>query len=161
MRSGINYEDLNKLSIIHVSGTKGKVCEETIYSKYSQILIESFQGSTCALTESILRSYGLRTGFFSSPHLVSATERFRLSGRPISQEKFSKYFWQVYNLLDKHKVSRKLEQKKNMTKMTCQPLTWFIKRRKKKLDKPILYYLQDFFFFFVIVYIFHDFVNGI
>lgn len=107
MRSGINYEDLKKLSIIHVSGTKGKVCRETLHCGVEYLLIDLFQGSTCALTESILRSYGLRTGFFSSPHLVSATERFRLSGRPISQDRFAKYFWQVYNLLDKHKVSCK------------------------------------------------------
>lgn len=74
-----------------------------IYNRFS--LINIFQGSTCALTESILRSYGLKTGFFSSPHLVSATERFRLSGRPISQDGFAKYFWKVYNLLEINKVS--------------------------------------------------------
>lgn len=38
IRSGINYEDLNKLSIIHVSGTKGKVCEGTL-PLYRKILI--------------------------------------------------------------------------------------------------------------------------
>lgn len=76
--SGITADDLNSLKVIHVSGTKGK-------------------GSTCAFTESILRHHGLKTGFYSSPHLVSATERIRIDGRPLSQEKFAKYFWQVYD----------------------------------------------------------------
>uniref|UniRef100_G1S6U9 Folylpolyglutamate synthase n=1 Tax=Nomascus leucogenys TaxID=61853 RepID=G1S6U9_NOMLE len=44
-RSGLQVEDLDRLNIIHVTGTKGK-------------------GSTCAFTECILRSYGLKTGFF-------------------------------------------------------------------------------------------------
>ncbi|XP_075155935.1 folylpolyglutamate synthase 1 [Haematobia irritans] len=79
-RSGLTLEDLKSLSYIHVAGTKGK-------------------GSTCALTESILRQYGIKTGFFSSPHLVSLTERIRLNGQPISKHKFAKYFWSVYNAL--------------------------------------------------------------
>jgi folylpolyglutamate synthase len=57
------------------------------------------QGSTCAITESILRAHGYKTGFYSSPHLVSATERIRLDGRPISQQAFAKYFWKVYTAL--------------------------------------------------------------
>uniref|UniRef100_A0A182NQB5 Folylpolyglutamate synthase n=1 Tax=Anopheles dirus TaxID=7168 RepID=A0A182NQB5_9DIPT len=79
-RIGIKLENLDKLSAIHVSGTKGK-------------------GSTCAMIESILRSNGYRTGFFSSPHLVSVTERIRLNGMPISTEKFSETFWRIYERL--------------------------------------------------------------
>ncbi len=78
IKSGMSMDDINSLNVIHVSGTKGK-------------------GSTCAFTESILRHSGLKTGFFSSPHLVSATERIRLDGLPISQEKFARYFWELYD----------------------------------------------------------------
>jgi len=77
-RSGVTQKMLNSLKTIHVSGTKGK-------------------GSTCAFCESILRQHGLRTGFYSSPHLVSATERVRLNGDPVTRQKFTKYFWQVYD----------------------------------------------------------------
>ncbi|KAK2535454.1 Fpgs [Columba guinea] len=83
-RSGLKVEDLDRLNIIHVTGTKGK-------------------GSACAFTECILRCYGLKTGFYSSPHLVQVRERIRINGQPISKELFSKYFWLVYNRLEKTK----------------------------------------------------------
>lgn len=73
--------DPDNLSTIHVAGTKGK-------------------GSTCAFTESILRrGYGLRTGLFTSPHLVYPNERIRINGVPLSDEKFVRYFWEVHDTL--------------------------------------------------------------
>ncbi len=57
---GLN-EELSKLSIIHVAGTKGK-------------------GSTCAMVESMLRTAGYRTGLFTSPHLLDVRERIRIDG---------------------------------------------------------------------------------
>tara|TARA_B100000029_G_scaffold173533_1_gene170101 strand:+ start:12948 stop:14300 length:1353 start_codon:yes stop_codon:yes gene_type:complete len=63
---------------LHIAGTKGK-------------------GSVSAICESILRASGLRTGFFSSPHLHSFTERLRVDGEPISQEKFTEYFIDMWN----------------------------------------------------------------
>lgn len=71
-------EDLDRLKAVHVSGTKGK-------------------GSTCAMVESILRQRGLKTGLYTSPHLLSVTERIRIDGRPIAKDKFVRYFWQVYD----------------------------------------------------------------
>lgn len=50
----------------------------------------------CSFVESILREHGLKTGFFSSPHLVSVTERIRLNGVPISEAYFAKQFWSLY-----------------------------------------------------------------
>lgn len=83
-RSGLQVEDLDRLNIIHVTGTKGK-------------------GSTCAFAECILRSYGLKTGFFSSPHLVQVRERIRINGQPISPELFTKHFWRLYHRLEETK----------------------------------------------------------
>ncbi|KAG7273761.1 hypothetical protein CRUP_003261 [Coryphaenoides rupestris] len=83
-RIGHELSDLNKLNIIHVTGTKGK-------------------GSTCAFTEKILRSQGIRTGFFSSPHLVEVRERIRINGQPLEKDLFAKYFWEVYDRLDETK----------------------------------------------------------
>lgn len=61
------------------------------------------KGSSCAFTEAILRVHGYRTGFYSSPHLISVRERIRIDGKSISEHEFSRYFWQVYNLLDQRK----------------------------------------------------------
>ncbi len=47
--------------IVHVAGSKGK-------------------GSTCLLVEALLGELGARVGTFTSPHLVSWTERFRVAG---------------------------------------------------------------------------------
>jgi dihydrofolate synthase/folylpolyglutamate synthase len=47
---------------VHIAGTNGK-------------------GSVAAMTDSILRSAGLRTGLYTSPHLSRFTERIRIDGR--------------------------------------------------------------------------------
>lgn len=78
--AGISLDDIDNLNVIHVSGTKGK-------------------GSTCAFVESILRANHYKTGFFNSPHLIKYTERIRLDGQPISDEKFSMYFSEVFDRL--------------------------------------------------------------
>ncbi|HBC91760.1 MAG TPA: bifunctional folylpolyglutamate synthase/dihydrofolate synthase, partial [Pelotomaculum sp.] len=56
-----------KLSIIHIGGTNGK-------------------GSTTAMLAAILQEAGYRVGTFTSPHLHSYTERFRINGVNIPEE---------------------------------------------------------------------------
>jgi dihydrofolate synthase/folylpolyglutamate synthase len=43
------------------------------------------KGSTAAMLEAILRAHNLRTGLFTSPHLVRVEERVRLNGRPVDE----------------------------------------------------------------------------
>jgi dihydrofolate synthase/folylpolyglutamate synthase len=47
------------------------------------------KGSTAATLASILRASGLRTGLYTSPHLVRINERIRINGREISDDNFA------------------------------------------------------------------------
>jgi dihydrofolate synthase/folylpolyglutamate synthase len=53
--------------VIHVAGTNGK-------------------GSTCAMIDAVARAAGIRTGLFTSPHLVDYRERIRVSGVEIPED---------------------------------------------------------------------------
>jgi len=55
--------------VIHITGTNGKT-------------------STARMSDALLRARGLRTGRFTSPHLVSIRERIVIDGTPISPERF-------------------------------------------------------------------------
>ncbi len=65
--------------IIHVAGTNGK-------------------GSVCAYIKAILTAEGKKTGFFTSPHLVSVNERIEICGRPIENDSFFRIFLEVYQI---------------------------------------------------------------
>ena len=66
--------------IVHVAGTNGK-------------------GSVCAYLQAILMSEGKRTGFFTSPHLVSVNERIRVDNIQIDNETFLKVFRKVLKIV--------------------------------------------------------------
>ena len=55
-----------KVPIVHIAGTKGK-------------------GSTASLVAAGLSAAGLRTGLYTSPHLIDLEERFQVDGQPCSQ----------------------------------------------------------------------------
>jgi len=47
------------------------------------------KGSTAATLASILQASGLKTGLYTSPHLVRINERIRLDGQPLSDDDFA------------------------------------------------------------------------
>jgi dihydrofolate synthase / folylpolyglutamate synthase len=47
------------------------------------------KGSTAATLAAILRASGLKTGLYTSPHLVRINERIRVSGKEISDDEFA------------------------------------------------------------------------
>ncbi len=65
-----------RYATLHVAGTKGK-------------------GSTCAFAAGILQAAGFRTGLYTSPHLLSFRERFRIDGRPVSEQELAEVVAQV------------------------------------------------------------------
>lgn len=83
---GHSDNDIDNLNIIHIAGTKGK-------------------GSTCAFTASLLRAHSLRTGLpkriglYTSPHVQCIRERIQLDGQPISEDLFTRYFFEVWHKL--------------------------------------------------------------
>src|SRR6201996_7101295 len=62
--------------VVHVTGTNGKT-------------------STTRMIETLLRERGLRTGRFTSPHLVSMRERICVDGVPLSAERFVELYDEV------------------------------------------------------------------
>src|SRR5690349_12619440 len=56
--------------VVQIAGTNGK-------------------GSTAAMLDSICRAGGIRTGLYTSPHLVSLTERVRIAGVDIAPDDFA------------------------------------------------------------------------
>lgn len=56
-----------KFKTAHIAGTKGK-------------------GSTCHMLASMLQSGGLKTGLYTSPHIVDMRERIRLNGEMVSHQ---------------------------------------------------------------------------
>ncbi len=58
-----------KRKAVHITGTKGK-------------------GSTAIIIASVLKGLGLKTGLFTSPHLIYLGERMKINDRMISQEMF-------------------------------------------------------------------------
>jgi len=59
------------------------------------------KGTTCAVLESILRASGYRTGLFTSPHLISVRERFRIDGKAASLSALKQFIREYDDLLRK------------------------------------------------------------
>jgi dihydrofolate synthase/folylpolyglutamate synthase len=60
-----------------------------------QIAGTNGKGSTAAMLESICRASGVSAGLYTSPHLVSITERIRIAGEEIAREDFARLTAQV------------------------------------------------------------------
>jgi folylpolyglutamate synthase len=98
-------DDINRLNIIHVAGTKGK-------------------GSTCAFIECLLRTHGLKTGLYTGPHLVGPEERIRIGFSPLQKDTFAKYVVEIYEAL-----SDKLPTPKYLQLLTLVSFHAFIRER--------------------------------
>src|SRR5438128_6417195 len=55
-----------------------------------QIAGTNGKGSTAVMLDSICRAAGIRTGLFTSPHLISITERISINGEQISTDEFGR-----------------------------------------------------------------------
>jgi dihydrofolate synthase/folylpolyglutamate synthase len=70
-----------RLRFIHLAGTNGK-------------------GSVGAMAHAVLARAGIRTGFYTSPHLVSFCERFQVNGQPMAEPDAVRLVEQLRPLMD-------------------------------------------------------------
>lgn len=68
--------------IIHVAGTNGK-------------------GSVSHLLAATFQAHGLRTGLYTSPHLIDFSERIRVDGQPIPQQRVVDFVAENAHLIDR------------------------------------------------------------
>jgi len=102
---------------IHVAGTNGK-------------------GSVCAMLTGILSRHGLRVGMYTSPHLVSVTERIRVGWRPISSSDFCRLLSRVKLSCDRLIRERKL--KAPLTYFEHLTALAFLYFRERRVDIAVL-----------------------
>lgn len=60
-----------------------------------QIAGTNGKGSTAAMLEAVCRAARVHVGLYTSPHLVSITERIRMAGRDISRDEFARFASEV------------------------------------------------------------------
>lgn len=75
---------------IQVAGTNGK-------------------GSACAFLDSICISANIKTGLFTSPHLINVTERIKTGGKEISEKVFAKHAAKIREISERLVSENKLE----------------------------------------------------
>ena len=92
-----------RLRAIHVAGTNGK-------------------GSTSHLIAAALQAAGLRVGLFTSPHLISLTERIRINGHPIPEE-------EVAAFAERHKAFLDELQPSFFETMTMMAFDYFVRKQ--------------------------------
>ncbi len=79
----------DRFASVHVAGTNGK-------------------GSAAAMLEMVFRTHGLRTGLYTSPHLVRVEERVLVGGRPVSPARFRGLLGRVKDAADRLMAEKRL-----------------------------------------------------
>ena len=94
-----------KLKFVHIAGTNGK-------------------GSCAAMTASVLRAAGYRTGLFISPYLYRFNERMQLNGRPIEDEVLAELVSEIRPLADAME-----DHPTEFELMTAVALLWYCREK--------------------------------
>jgi len=91
-----------ELLFVHIAGTNGK-------------------GSVAATLLALLAEAGYRVGLYTSPHLSSVRERFRINDEYISEDEFAEAGTRIYNILGGRHITY-------FEFTTALALLWFVKR---------------------------------
>src|SRR5438445_4443280 len=74
-----------------------------------QIAGTNGKGSTAVVLDSICRAANVKTGLFTSPHLVSITEPIKISGREISHADFARFATEVRDTAQRLLAENRIE----------------------------------------------------
>ncbi|MCL2102033.1 MAG: Mur ligase family protein, partial [Fibromonadales bacterium] len=96
---------------IHIAGTNGK-------------------GSTSFYLANILQAHKLKVGLFTSPHLVSVRERFKINGKMISQKELDFFLQSVENAAKSANI-----EPSYFETLTAVAFLWF---KEKKIQVAVL-----------------------
>ncbi len=88
------------------------------------------------MIERTLREAGVRTGLYTSPHLVEPTERIRVCGEPCSTEEFSEAFTQVHETAERLIASGAIDM--HPTYFETVTAMAYILFRRKQADTVVL-----------------------
>lgn len=105
-----------KGTYIHIAGTKGK-------------------GSTAIMTASVLKEAGLRTGLFTSPHLVHLGERIRVNEEMISQDTLVELVNELKPYIERERIKGIAQSPTFFDTITAIALIYF---EKEKVDISVL-----------------------
>ncbi|MBW6462885.1 MAG: bifunctional folylpolyglutamate synthase/dihydrofolate synthase [Dethiobacteria bacterium] len=106
----------HNISFVHIGGTNGK-------------------GSTAAMLASILRTAGLNIGLYTSPYLLSFTNRMAVNGSDINQGDLADLVDEIKPLIDQILNDPELGQPTEFEVVTVLALTYFA---RQKVDLVVL-----------------------
>lgn len=109
----------NSFKAILVAGTKGK-------------------GSTAALIESALRAQGLKTGLYTSPHLISFCERIRFDGKNILERDFAQRLVWLQPFLEQRRNEPPASKAQNTTVFEILTALAFLYFQEMTVDWAVL-----------------------
>jgi dihydrofolate synthase/folylpolyglutamate synthase len=81
------------------------------HAKYKKVQVAGTngKGSVCAMLDSICGKAGMRRGLYTSPHLISITERIRIDGVDISEAELARRATQVRSIVEELVAEGKLD----------------------------------------------------
>ncbi len=107
---------------IHIAGTNGK-------------------GSTAAIIASVLKENGLRAGLYTSPHLVSFTERIRVNNKEIAEHEVVELTDEIRNIIQRSELQSaegRLNSALNPTFFEFVTAMAFLYFKRKKVDWAVV-----------------------
>ena len=105
-----------EIKFVHIAGTKGK-------------------GTTAAFLSNILSASGYKTGLFTSPHIKSIKERYKINNREISDRDFVKYVNILKDTIDKGTFRNDGFYRTAFELMTALAFLYFL---DKKVDVAVI-----------------------